>query len=147
MTSTLSPSDTGDIRLGEGTRDLTCLTQRPALRRADASGEFPFYQPQTIGDVDVMARAALEATLVHAFPLPPLDSLPEAVRRPAASLHRAEVPPPRRRPLFYRGLRRMVEPPRTASPRWTRDAVLHGSGMIHAAVWLLIGAYVLAAIR
>lgn len=52
MTSTLSPHDTGDI-VGEGTRNLApFVIQRPALRRSDATGEFPQYAPATIADVD-----------------------------------------------------------------------------------------------
>lgn len=89
------------------------------VRRSDVSGEFPLYQPQTIGDVDQLARQALEATLVHAFPLPPLASLPEEVRRPAPSVHRAAPPEPKpeKRPRGYRGTRRMVVPP-PRDPSW-----------------------------
>lgn len=102
------------------------------LRRPDASGEFPLYQPQSIGDVDELARLALGATLVHELPLPPIDSLPHAVRWPAPTTHRAEedrlaaeddgrlaeeepvtpaaVLPQPVRPPGYRGDHRMVEP-------------------------------------
>jgi hypothetical protein len=63
----------------------------------------------------------------------------EAETQPVIDLA-AAMPQPDGRPDGYRSRHR-------AKSRWARDAVLHGSGMIHAAVWLLIGAYVLAAIR
>ncbi len=138
MTSTISH----DERLardaaashGDHTRNLTYLTQRPNLRRPDASGEFPLYRPASFGDVDRMARAALEATLVLPTPTPPLDSLPDAVRRPAPSVHAAEpLYPPR--PPGYRGARRMVEPkaPRAAVPGWAWLLVLVGASLISQA--------------
>lgn len=118
MTSTLR-HDELDVGHETCTRDMsTYRTRPPVLRRSDATGEFPFYQPQTIGNVDEQARRALEATLVHQFPLPPIDSLPEAVRRPAPTTHRAAQPEPDPvRPPGYRGTRRMVAPP-PATPSW-----------------------------
>jgi hypothetical protein len=99
------------------TRDRTTyVTRPPVLRRAAATGEFPFHRPASVGDVDQLARQALEATLVHAVPLPPIDSLPDAVRRPAPTVHGAEAKPARR-PFFYRGQRRKAGPPREA-PLW-----------------------------
>lgn len=75
--------------------------------------------------------ATLASLLVH--------EADDAETQPVIDLA-AVMPQPDGRPDGYRPLHRMKS-------RWARDAVLHGSGMIHAAVWLLIGAYVLAAIR
>jgi hypothetical protein len=118
MTSTLSPNDTGDIRLGEGTRDLTYLTQRPALRRPEASGEFPFYRPGGVVTVDgqqipiaetstlvgvaELARLAAGETLVL-----PLGAPPSVPRHAAPTVYR---PDPDRRPDKYRGRRRKAGP-------------------------------------
>lgn len=57
MTTTLSPHDTGDIPVGDHTRNLApFLIGRPALRRPPTTGEFPQYVPATIGDVDQPAE-------------------------------------------------------------------------------------------
>lgn len=123
------------------------------VRRSDVSGEFPLYQPQTIGDVDQLARQVLEATLVHAFPLPPLDSLPEEVRRPAPSVHPGTLPvlelpyPPK--PPGYLGVHRHpddVPPPvkpRKAVPGWL-SAVLSFAGGVVGGVAVVVVAVFLA---
>lgn len=104
MTSTLSPYDTGDIRLGAGTRDLTYLAHRPALRRPDATGEIPVYRPATIGDldapVDELTRLALGETLIL-----PVDAVPAPARHAAPTVCEPSRPP------RYRGVRRAADPP------------------------------------
>lgn len=87
MTSTLSPHNTGDIRLGDGTRDLTYLIQRP-VRRPDATGEQPIYQPATIGimpgaagladvDTEILVRAVEPSRIISDELLTlPVDATP-----------------------------------------------------------------------
>lgn len=132
MTTSLSPHNTGDIRLGEGTRDLTYLTQRPALRRADASGEFPFYQPsgtvtidgQSIPIADTgalvgvaeLARLAAGETLVL-----PLDAPPSVPRHAAPTVYQPAISEVRK-PFMGRGSRRKADPP------WTWALI--GAGML-----------------
>ena len=102
MTSTLR-HDELDVGHESCTRDLsTYRTRPPVLRRSDASGEFPFYQPDTIGDVDELARLALGATLVlpinaepapprHAVPTVYMPALPDTVWAEAARMRAAEA--------------------------------------------------------
>lgn len=159
MTSTLN-HDTGEI---------PGATHRPMpltfdLRRPDASGEFPFYQPQTIGDVDELARLALGATLVlpinaepppprHAVPTVYMPALAAAETQPVIDLAAVtsvlDLPYPPCPPGYLGAHRHPDDVQRLAAggARWPRDVVMHGAGMVHAAVWLLLGVVVLAAIR
>lgn len=125
MTSTLSPYDTGDIRLGDRTRDLTYLL-RPPVRRPEAeatrTGEWPLYEPQTFAVVDgaaELARLSAGETLVLPVGVTPAEQPPAEQTRP-----------PR-----YRGRRRMVEP---LDPRWAWVSIGFGGMAVLEAVVLLV---------
>jgi hypothetical protein len=117
MTSTVSRE------VGEGTQNLTYVLNPPALRRPDASGEFPIIQPggpvgpnadhtfrladdetliRPVG-VEELARLSANETLVL-----PVDAVPHTPRHAAPTVY---PQPEEERPWRYRGKRREADPP------------------------------------
>lgn len=110
MTSTIDRRE-----VGEGTQNLTYVLNPPALRRPDASGEFPIIRP--VG-IDKLAELSAGETLV--LPLdaelpPPHLAVPTVY---APSSHRA-------RPRWYRSRHRRAS-------LWSWPHVLIGVGIIGA---------------
>jgi hypothetical protein len=138
MTSTLSPSDTGDIAVGERTKNLSAIAHliaRPApFRRPDATGEIPVYNPKTIAVVDAV-------TEVMPVPAPPFPTVADEAGWCAAENagpfaevvpQPFEVAPPR-----YRGDHRK------ADPWWA--LMLIGAGLL--ALVEFVGLILLAVLR
>lgn len=104
--------------IGNGTRNLTYTINPPALRRSDASGEFPVYNPATIGIVDELHRLSAGETLVL-----PVGATPALARHAAPTVYRPTQQEDR--PEGYQARHRAANPP------WAW--VLIGAGTVLAA--------------
>lgn len=113
MDTTTSPD------IGAGTQNLTYLIQPPALRRPDVSGEFPVYNPNTIGIVDELHRLSAGETLIL-----PVGATPALARHAAPTVYRP-AQQEEERPEGYQARHRAANPP------WAW--VLIGAGAVLAA--------------
>jgi hypothetical protein len=102
MTTTSKPPAAECV--GEGTRNLTYVLNPPALRRPDASGEFPIIRP--VG-IDKLAELSAGETLVL-----PLDAEPHTPRHAASTVYpQPEEEEQDERPDRYRGTHRATGEP------------------------------------
>jgi len=130
----LNPSivETHRLDVGEHTRRLPVYARKlpplHALRRPDATGEHPLYQPQTIAIVGLQE--------------PPIAPPPPAPRVPVAATYSAPVV--RERPAGYRGVRRRAVEPR---PVWAVLVIGFGLGTVGTVVPELAGITVLVVWR
>lgn len=126
MTTTISPHDTGDIPVGEATRNLAPFVAGlpPALRRPDASGEFPIVEPTAparLVGAEELARLAAGETLIlpdDATLVPLRQAVPTVYQRPA--------------PMWHVGRHRK------ADPVWAWAAIRIGSFLLVAATATIV---------
>jgi len=107
MTTTSKPPAAECV--GAETQNLTYVLNPPALRRPDASGEFPIIT-RPVG-IDKLAELSAGETLVL-----PLDAEPHTPRHAASTVYpqpEAQQPEAQQeeRPWRYRGKRREADPP------------------------------------